>query len=72
MANPMDSVADYYTPRKGNLQLCQNYQPHQAFEQIVLKVILNRLKTPKNRLGSELEGHHRTGITTIEDWSTAK
>ena len=37
MAYPMDSVADYYTPKeKGQptaLSELQNYQPHQSFEQ---------------------------------------
>ena len=33
---PMDSVADYYTPEKGQLAAppeLQNYQLHQSFEQ---------------------------------------
>ena len=33
---PLDSVADYYTPLKGQLAALpepQNYQPHQSFEQ---------------------------------------
>ena len=36
MAYPMDSVADYYTPLKGQLAAppeLQNYQPHQSFKQ---------------------------------------
>ena len=36
MAYPMDSIADYYTPKKEQLAALpelQNYQPHQSFEQ---------------------------------------
>ena len=36
MTYPMDSVADYYTPKKGQLAALpelQNYQSHQSFKQ---------------------------------------
>ena len=36
MAYPMDSVADYYTPLKGQLAALpelQSYQPHHSFKQ---------------------------------------
>ena len=46
MAYPMDSVAVITLPKKGNLQLCQNYRTISLIShssKVMLKVILNRL-----------------------------
>ena len=56
MADPLDSVAVYYTPKKDNLQLWQNYWtisllslPNKVMLKGMLKFILNRLQTPSWR-----------------------
>ena len=75
MAYPMDPIAGYYTPYKGQptaLSELQNYQPYQSFEQIMLKVILNRLKSQaeeiilKNKLGLEPEGAPLNRSSTLD------
>ena len=54
-------------PKKGNLQLCQNYRTISLIShssKVMLKVILNRLKP--NRLGSEPEEAPQNRSSTLE------
>ena len=47
MANHMDSVPVITLPKKGNLQLCQNYRIISLIShpsKVMLKIILNRLQ----------------------------
>ena len=62
-------------PKKGNLQLCQNYRTISLIShssKVMLKVILNRLKPQaeeimlKNRLGSEPEEAPQNRSSTLE------
>ena len=69
MTYPMDSVADYYTPKKGNLQLCQNYRAISLIShssKVMLKVILNRLKLQAEGIISEDLAGFRAGRSTTE------
>ena len=69
MAYPMDSVADYYTPKKGNLQLCQNYRTISLIShssKVMLKVILNRLKPQAEEIIAEEQAGFRAGRSTTE------
>ena len=67
MADPIESTADYYTPYKGKLQLCQS---HQSSERSHTESILTRLRPrlersyPKKRLGSEPEQVSQDGSST--------
>ena len=69
MAYPMDSVADYYTPLKGKLTVCQNYGAISLIShssKVMLKVILNRLKPlAEEIIAGELAGF-RGGRSTTE------
>ena len=59
---PMDSVADYYTPEKGNLQLCQNYRTISLINhpsKVMLKVLLNRLKPQAEEIIAEEQAGFR-------------
>ena len=49
-------------PKKGNLQLCQNYHSSKA----MLKVILNRLKHKAKEIISEEQAGFRAGRRTTE------
>ena len=73
MAYSIDSVADNYTlSEKGNLQLCQNYRTINLIclsSKVMLKVILNRLKTQAEEIIAEEQAwvqsrkkHHRTDL----------
>ena len=63
MTNPMDSDAYYYTPRKSNIQFCQNCRTINPICHLknFIQIILNKLNfqaeeiITENRLGSELE-----------------
>ena len=69
MAYPMDSVADNYTPKKGNLQLCQYYRTISFIShssKIMLKVILNRLKHQARERIAEKQAWFRAGRSTTE------
>ena len=67
MAYLMDSVADYYIPKKGNLQLCQNYRTISLIShssKVMLKVILNRLKPQAEEIFAEEQAWFRAGRST--------
>ena len=68
MAYPVDSVADCYTPLKGQptaLPELQSYLPHQSFK-VMLKVILNRLKPQTKEIIAEEQAGFRAGRSTTE------
>ena len=65
----LDSIADHYTPKKGNLQLCQNYRTISRISQsskVMLKVILNRLKPTAEEIIAEEQAGFRAGRSTTE------
>ena len=72
MAYPMDSVADYYAPLKGQLaalQLCKNYKTISLIShssKVMLKVILNRLKPQAEEIIAEEQAGFRAGRSTTE------
>ena len=70
MAYPMDSVADYYTPKKkGNLQLCQNYRTISLIShssKVMLKVIFNRLQPEAEEIIAVEQAGFRAGRSTTE------
>ena len=56
-------------PKKGNLQLCQNYRTISLIShssKVMLKVILNRLKPQADDIIAEEQAGFRAGICTIE------
>ena len=68
MAYPVNSVTDYYSPKKGqptDLPELQNYQPHQSFK-VMLIVILNRLKPKIKVIIAEEQAGFRARRSTIE------
>ena len=68
MAYPIDSVADTH-PKKGNLQLCQNYRTISLIShssKVKLKVILNRLKPQAEEIIAEEQAGFRAGESTTE------
>ena len=69
MAYPMDSVLIITPPKKGNLQLCQNYRiisliSHSS--KVKLKVILNRFKLQAEEIIAEEQAGFRAGRSTTE------
>ena len=50
-------------PKKGNLQLCQNYQPHQSFEQSHAE---SHLKPQAEEIIAEEQVRFRVGRSTTE------
>ena len=65
----MDSVADYYTPLKGQPQLCQNYRTssHISYlSKVVLYVILNSLKPQAEEIIAEEQAGFGAGKSTTE------
>ena len=56
-------------PKKGNLQLCQNYQMISFIShpsKVMLKIIMNRLKPQAEKIIAEVQAGFRAGRTTIE------
>ena len=67
MADPMDSIADYYTPC--DLQLCQNYRTSSLIShpsKTMLKVILNRLKPTAEEIIAEEQAYFKAGKNTTK------
>ena len=65
----MDSVADYTLPKKGNLQLCQNYRDISLIthlSKVILKVILNWLKPQAEEIIAEEQAGFRAGKAHTE------
>ena len=66
----MESVADYYTPQKGQLAALpelQNYQTFQSFEQSHVEIILNRLKPQAEEIIGEEQAGSRGGRSNTEE-----
>ena len=66
MADPMDSVADYYTPLKGQSTALQNYRTISLINypsKVMLKVILSRL----NPLAEEIIAEDQAGFTAVRN-----
>ena len=61
MAYPMRPIADYYTPKKDNLQLCQDYQFLCHSSKVMLKVILNKHKPQAAEIIAEEQTGFRAG-----------
>ena len=53
-------------PKKGNLQLCQNYRTISHSSKVMLKVILNRLKPQAEEIIAEEQAGFRSGRSTTE------
>ncbi len=56
-------------PKKGNLQLCQNYRTISLIShpnKVMLKVILNRLKPRQENIIAEEQAGFRAGMSTTE------
>ena len=69
MANPMDPVLSHYTPKKSNLQQCQNYRTTSLINhpsKVMLKIILNRLKPQAEKIIAEEQAGFRAGRNTTE------
>ena len=70
MANPLDPVPSHHTlPKKGNLQLCQNYRTISLIShpsKVMLKIILNRLKPQAEKIIAEEQAGFRAGRSTTE------
>ena len=67
MAYPMDSVADYHTPQKGQLTILpklQNFQTHQSFEQSHAES--HRLKPQTEETIAEEQAGFRAGRSSTE------
>ena len=68
MANLVDPVLSYHTPKKGNLQQYQNHRmivliSHPS--KVMLKITLNRLK-PQAEIITEDQAGFRVGRSTTE------
>ena len=57
-------------PKKGNLQLCQNYRTISHSSKAMLKVILNRLKPQAEEIIAKEQAGFRAGRSTTEKSST--
>ena len=56
-------------PKKGNLQLCQNYRTISLIShpsKVMLKVILNKLKPQAEEITAEEQAGYRAGRSTTE------
>ena len=53
-------------PKKGNLQLCQNYRTISHPSKVMLKIILNRLQPQEEEIVAEEQAGFRAGRSTIE------
>ena len=69
MADHVDSIPSYDTPKRGNLQLCQNYRTISLIShpsKVMLKIILNRLQPQAEELFAEEQAGFRAGRSTTE------
>ena len=69
MADPMDSVAEYYCPRKGQPTALPELQTISLISnpsKVMLKVILNRLKPQAEEIIAEEQAGFRAGRSTTE------
>ena len=69
MADHMDSIPSYHIPKKGNLQLCQNYRTISLIShpsKVMLKIILNRLQPQAEEIIAEEQAGFRVGRSTTE------
>ena len=69
MAYPIDSVADYYTPIKGQFAAVPELQTISIIShssKVMLKVILNRLRHQAEEIIAEKQAGFRAGRSTIE------
>ena len=69
MADPMALVSGCSLPSKGNIQLYQNYRTIGLIShpsEVMLKVILNRLKPQAEELIAEEQAGFRAGRNTTE------
>ena len=69
MANLVDPVLSYHTPKKGNLQQYQNHRmivliSHPS--KVMLKITLNRLKPQAEKIIAEEQAGFRAGRSTTE------
>ena len=53
-------------PKKGNLQLCQNYRTISHPSKVILKIILNRLQSQAEEIIAEEQASFRAGRSTTE------
>ena len=64
MAVPMDSAPHHYTPRKGHLQLSQNYRTIRLIshlKEVIMKVVLNRLKAKPEEINADEQARFTAG-----------
>ena len=70
MADHMDSIPSYHTlPKKGILQLCQNYRTISLIShhsKVKLKIILNRLEPQAEEIIAEEQAGFRAGRGTTD------
>ena len=65
----MDSIPSITLPKKGNLQLCQNYRTISLIShpsKVMLKIILNRLQPQAEEIIAEEQAGFRAGRSTTE------
>ena len=65
----MDSIPSYHTPKKGNLQLCQNYRTISLIghpSKVMLKIILNTIQPKAEEIIAEEQAGFRVGRSTTE------
>ena len=65
----MDSILVITLPKKGNLQLCQNYKNISLIchpSKVMLKIILNRLQPKAEEIIAEEQAGFRAGRSTTE------
>ena len=70
MADHMDSIPSITFPKKGNLQLCQNYRTPSLIShpsKVMLKIILNRLQPQVEEIITEEQAGFRAGRSTTEE-----
>ena len=69
MADHVDSIPSYHTPKKGNLQLCQNYRTINLIShpsKVISKIILNRLQPQAEEIIAEEQAGFGAGRSTTE------
>ena len=69
MANPVDPILSHHTSQEGNLQLCQNYRMISLIShpsEVMLKIILTKLKPQAEIILAEKQAGFRAGRNTTE------
>ena len=69
MANPVDPILSHHTSQKRQpvaVPELLNDQPHQSPKQVMLKIILNRLKPQAEKIIAEKQAGYRAGRDTTE------